>query len=492
MFNFHDKNGFAGYWRIFVLPIILLIFAGCEKTNNSKIPITTSSESAKEYYLEGLELSDKLRGQEAIYYYLKALAEDPDFAIGYLQLASVQTTAKGFFKYLDKAMARIDNVSPAERYWILAAQAGADGDPEAQLANFQKIVDLHPQDERAHNLLGTLHFVRQEYPEAIKHYKQSIEINPNFSQPYNQLGYIHRRMGDYDAAVEAFKKYIELIPDDPNPYDSYAELLLEFGKHEESIEYYKKALEINPRFIISHTGIATNLILLGDHDKAREQLMIMMEFAEDDGQRRQVHGALAISYIDEGDRENALNEINAVIVLDAHRDDKANLAGDYSFKGHILLFTGEPEEALKLYEKSYDIIIASDLSQEIKYNAKWTLTGFAARVAILQEKWDEAQKYIEHYTKFAVKNNNPDQIRFAHEIAGMLFLKTGKYELAITEFQNANLLNPLNYYWIGEAYENLGDHDNAQTNYRQAAYANSLNSMNYAYIRSQALAKIAP
>jgi tetratricopeptide (TPR) repeat protein len=118
--------------------------------------------------------------------------------------------------------------------------------------------------------------------------------------------------------------------------------------------------------------------------------------------------------------------------------------------------------------------------------------AFAARVAIIQEKWEEAQKYIENYTKFAVKNDNPNQIRFAHEITGLLYLNTGKYELAITEFQNSNLLNPWNYYRIGEAYENLGDHDNAQTNYRQAAYANSLNSMNYAFIRAQALAKIAP
>ncbi|MEE9189177.1 MAG: tetratricopeptide repeat protein [Candidatus Neomarinimicrobiota bacterium] len=492
MFNFHEKNGHAVYWGIGILTLTLLILAGCENTSNSKIPITTSSEAAKEYYLEGLDLSDKIRGQEAIYFYLKALAEDPDFAIGYLQLAFAQTTAKGFLKYLGKAMALIDNVSPAERYWILAVQAGADVDPVAQLNYFQKIVDRHPQDERAHNLIGNLHFARQEYPEAIKHYQQSIEINPNFSQPYNQLGYSHRRTGDYDAAVEAFKKYIELIPDDPNPYDSYAELLLEFGKHEESIDYYNKALEVNPRFIISHTGIATNLILLGDHDKAREQLMTMMELAEDVGQRRQAHFALMISYIDEGDRENALKEIDEVIVLDAHRNDDANLAGDYSIKGHILLFTGEPEEALKLYEESYEIIISSDLSQEIKYNAKWALMGFAARVAIFQEKWDEAEKYIENYTKFAVKNNNPDQIRFAHEITGMLFLNTGKFELAITKFQNANLLNPINYYWIGEAYEKLGDNDNAQTNYRQAAYANTLNSMNYAYIRAQALAKIAP
>ena len=492
MINFHEKTGFIGYWHIAVIALILLILTGCENTSSSKIPITTTSESAKEYYLEGRELTDKLRNQEAIYFYLKALAEDPDFAIGYLQLAFTQTTAKGFFKYLGKAMAQIDNVSPAERYWILAAQAGVDNDPEAQLKYFKKIVDLHPKDERAHNLLATTHFGRQEYHDAINHYQLSIEINPNFSQPYNMLGYSYRRIGNYDSAVEAFKKYIELIPDEPNPYDSYAELLLEFGKHEQSIEYYKKALELNPRFIASHTGIATNLNLLGQHDKAREQLMIMMEFAEDDGQRRQVHFTVAVSYIDEGDRETALDEINKMIALDANRNDKAFLSADYNLKGHVLLFTGEPKEALKHYEKAYDMVITSDLSQEIKYNAKWTLTGFAARVKIFQEKWEEAKKYIENYTKFAVKNNNPGQIRFAHEITGMLFLNTGEFEMAITEFQNSNLENPLIYYWLGEAYENLGDHDSAQTNYQEAAYANSLNSINYAYIRSQALAKIAP
>jgi tetratricopeptide (TPR) repeat protein len=492
MFNIYNKNGFLIYWRITTLALTLLIIAGCENTSDKKIPISTSSELAKEYYLEGLDLSDKLRGQEAIYFYLKALAEDPDFALGYLQLAFAQTTNQGFFKYFNKALAHIDQLSPAEQYWILATEAGANGDAIAQLDYTQKIVALHPQDERAHNLKGNLHFGRQEYPEAIEHYNKSIEINPNFSQPYNQLGYSYRRMGNYDAAEDAFKKYIELIPDDPNPYDSYAELLLEFGKYDESIDYYNKALELNPRFLPSHTGIATNLNILGKYKDARDQLGIMMENVEDVGQQRQVHFALAVSYLDEGDRENTLKEIDHVAALDKEKKDKANLAGVFNLKGHIFLFTGEPKKALKLYEESYELMLATDLSQEIKYNAKWTLMAFAARVAIIQEKWEEAQKYIENYTKFAVKNDNPNQIRFAHEITGLLYLNTGKYELAITEFQNSNLLNPWNYYRIGEAYENLGDHDNAQTNYRQAAYANSLNSMNYAFIRAQALAKIAP
>jgi tetratricopeptide (TPR) repeat protein len=79
---------------------------------------------------------------------------------------------------------------------------------------------------------------------------------------------------------------------------------------------------------------------------------------------------------------------------------------------------------------------------------------------------------------------------FAFQLKGMLALYSGAYEEAVAEFQNANQQNPVVHFWTAQAYDNLGNNDKAQEFYRRAAYANSLNNFNYAYIRQTALENI--
>jgi len=475
---------------ISLLSLIVLLVA-CEKTAQDKMPITTTSEKALEYYLEGLELSDKLRGQEAIYFYLKALAEDPDFALGYVQMAFAQTTVQGIFKYFEKAKALIENVSEGERLWIMAIEAGFNGDPMQQREYIKNIVQLYPNDERAHNLLANQYFGFQEYELAIPHYERAIEIDPDYSQPYNQLGYSYRFLGKYEEARSVFNTYIDLIPEDPNPYDSFAELLLITGEHDESIEYYNKALNQKQTFIPSYIGIATNLNIMGQHAAAREHLNEALDVAETFGQERQIYQSIIISYIDEMDTVNAFTTIEHLITIDKERDDPVSLANDYNNKANLLLFiAGESDKALKFYEKSVDIINATDLSQEIKYNAKWGLMGTAGQVYVIKGDYDVAHKYIEKFSHYAEKAENPFQIMFSHQLKGLLALYTSSYEEAITEFENANQQNPVIHFWTAQAYENLGDNEVAQEYYRRAAYANSLNNVNYAFIRQTAVSRI--
>src|SRR5262245_57908310 len=102
-------------------------------------------------------------------------------AIAYLGLSQSAPTANGFFENQKKAVALADQVSEGERLWILGSEAGANGLPKKANDYFEKLVAAYPNDERAHNLLGTNLFGLQRYDEAIVHFKKAIEINPKFS-----------------------------------------------------------------------------------------------------------------------------------------------------------------------------------------------------------------------------------------------------------------------------------------------------------------------
>src|SRR5882762_11249403 len=94
-------------------------------SDGGKIPITTKSDAAKKEFLQGRDLAEKLRAQESVAHFDKALAIDPDFASAELARANSAPTAKEFFEHLNKAVALAGKASEGERLLILANESAA-------------------------------------------------------------------------------------------------------------------------------------------------------------------------------------------------------------------------------------------------------------------------------------------------------------------------------------------------------------------------------
>jgi len=475
--------------RIFLilgLCLGLLVSVSYGKDDEGKIPITTSSEKALKSYLQGRDLSEKLRATDSRKFFQNAVAEDPNFAIGYSNLAATEPTASGFFEQLNKAVALADKASEGEKLWILGVEAGTNGDPKKQNELYQKLVKLFPEDERAYNLLGGNYFGQQDYANAIVQYEKAVKIAPEFSQPYNQLGYSHRFMGNFKEAEKAFKKYIDLIPDDPNPYDSYAELLLKMGKYDESISNYQKALAIDPNFIASHVGIAVNQIYKDNHQAAREQLQKLHNVARNDAEHRAALFTAAVSYADEGKMDVAIAEIKKQYAIAEKTNDVPAMSGDVFTTANILLERGKLDEALASYQKSLRMTEESNLSKEIKTNAARGFLFNEAQVALEKKDLALAKSKAAEYKKQVESLNNPFQIRLSHQIAGMIALEEKAFDTAISELQQSNQQDPYNIYRIAQAYAGKGNNAKAKEMYAAAANFNALNNMNQAFIRNKA------
>jgi tetratricopeptide (TPR) repeat protein len=470
----------------FLVILILLSVISCTGNKQEKIPITTSSSEALQYYLQGRDLLERLRYQESTQYFEKALKLEPNFAIARLAYALVQPTIKKVLEELEKAVALADQVSEGERLMILGLQAGVSGLSLKQLAYYQRLIELYPNDERAHNLLGNYYFSQQDYNLAIKQYRRAIEIDPTFSQPYNQLGYSHRFLENYTEAEEAFKKYIELIPDDPNPYDSYAELLMKMSLFDESIKTYKKALKIDHYFAASHTGIATNLMFLEKHTEAREQLKTLFNIARNEGEQRIAKFATAITYIDEGKLDKAIEQLEWLYQLSQETDDFVNISQDLSLIGNILLEQNKINEAKEKYQKALQTIQKSNLSQEIKENSENFYFYNMARVSLINGIIPEAKVQAEEFSKRIEKLGNRNQLKFSHQLKGMIAFEEKKYNEALGEFGRSNLQNPYNLYRISLAYKMKGDITKAKEFCTKAANHNTKMSMDYAFIRKKA------
>ena len=471
---------------IALMGVFLLTNLGFADSKSGKIPITTSSKEALDNFMMGRDLSDKLRVNESRNYFEKAVAADPDFAMGYVFLALAQPTFEGYFEYFDMALEHTDNISEGEKLWIQGLKAGNNADPMGQRKYFLKLTELYPEDERGFNLLGNNYFGQQEYEMAIKQYNKAIAINPEFSQPYNQMGYSYRFLGEYDKARKTFEKYIELIPDDPNPYDSYAELLMKMGEYEESIKYYEKALAINPEFMASHIGIATNYNFLNQHENSRARSQKILDLAQNNGQRRTGYIVMAVSYIDEGNYDEALKAVDNQYQLAEVDEDYSAMAADLNTAGLILMEMGEYDKAAGKFNESMEIRKKANVSSEnMAFNEREKLY-YDGYVALMKGDFETARKKSELYMKGADKYQNPFQIRRSHELAGMIALKQKEYNKAIAELEQSSLQNPYNIYRMAQAFEGLGKTEKAQRLYKEAANYNALNNLNLAFIRDKA------
>jgi tetratricopeptide (TPR) repeat protein len=451
-----------------------------------KVAITTTSEAARTDFLKGRTLAENLRLEDSRQHFRSAIAKDPNFAIAHLNLATSSPTGTEFFEHLGHAVKLADKVSPGERLTIKGAEAGANGDPAGQLELYQKLVADFPKDERAHFLLGGAYFGRQEYEKAIGEYRRATEIAPEYAPAYNIVGYAYRTLGRYDEAESAFKKYIQLIPDDPNPYDSYAELLMKMGRFDESIAQYRKALSVNPQFSPSYTGIATNLMFQGKYDASRAEAKKLNDGARNDGDKRAAMFANTVTYLDEGKTDLALAELEKQYTLGKGTDDAAAMAGDATSMGNILLATGKPAEALKRFDQALQVVQASQLSPEVKENAKQFHRYNAARVAIATGDLAKARTENETFMKQAQAKENPFQIRLGHEVAGMIALTEKNWDGALTHLDQANLQDPYNLYRQGKAYEGKGDKAKAKEKFASAVGFNQLPTINSALVRMKA------
>jgi len=470
------------------LLFLVLLWGGCNTQNKDegKIPITTSSDEAREQFIKGRNLTETLQGQESLQYYSNAINADSNFALAYLNRAQNQPTAKAFFADLNKAVSLADKVSEGEKLQILGFEAGVNANPVKQKEDYQKLVTMYPDDERAHMLLGNFYYGQQDYQSAVEQYNKAAQIDSSYSLTYNMLGYGNRQLMNYDAAEKAFQKYIELIPSDPNPYDSYAELLMKEGKYDQSIDNYQKALTYNPHFVSSMLGIAANEMYKGNFDSSRAEIQKLYDSARNNGEKRNANYAMAVTYIDEGKPDMALNEIQKNYDIADMGNDFASMSGDLVNKGTILLAMGKSKDALDNFQKAVDVFNKSASPQQLKDNVKLGLLYNEARVALQNKDFKTATAKADEFMNGVKAINNANQIKLAHQLNGMIALAQKKADDCLSELRQANQQNTYNLYRMALAYQIKGDKEKAKEYCEKVINFNPLPNINSAFALNKA------
>jgi tetratricopeptide (TPR) repeat protein len=261
---------------------------------------------------------------------------------------------------------------------------------------------------------------------------------------------------------------------------------MKMGSFDESIASYKKALQKDATFPGSQMGIAANLMFQEKHDEAIEWLQQYHDQARDDRERRQALYGMAVTYVDQGDLDKALEVIDTVAAAAEQDGEKAQLATDTANKAMLLCAAGKADEGEALYAKSNALIAESNLSDEIKENSKWRNHGNLALVALARNDLEMARSEAEEFAAGAKAARNPGQIRFAHELAGRIALAAEEYETAIQELSQANQQSPFALFQLAKANCGAGNEQKCKQLASEVANYNTLPTLRYALVRQEA------
>ena len=183
---------------------------------------------------------------------------------------------------------------------------------------------------------------------------------------------------------------------------------------------------------------------------------------------------------------DALAQVDKQYALGEKTKDIPAMAGDLQLKGNILVEAGKPDEARAQFEQSLKITEGSNLSQQIKDNARVVHHQNLGRVSLEKKDLAGAKTHAEAFLKGAETGGNPLQIRQAHTLAGMIALQEKDYDKAIAELEKGNQQDPSVLYRACLAHSAKGDNAKAKELCTSAAGFNSLPQMNYAFVRTKA------
>jgi tetratricopeptide (TPR) repeat protein len=162
------------------------------------------------------------------------------------------------------------------------------------------------------------------------------------------------------------------------------------------------------------------------------------------------------------------------------------MAADATAMGDVLLAAGKPDEALKKYNRALELQEGSDLSDEVKENARLVHHFNLGRVAVKNKDLAGARKHVEMFMKGVTTKKNQAQTRQAHQLAGLIALKEKQFDQALAHMGKANQQDPYVLYLTGLAYKGKGDETKAAEMFRNAANHNTLPTLNHAFVRAHA------
>lgn len=187
------------------------------------------------------------------------------------------------------------------------------------LIEFQKALELTPNDKLIHYAMGHVYFNQERLALSEKAFRKAIEIDPNYSEARNYLGLILRKKGHPDDAVVEFKKALEnpFYSTPHMPHYHLGSIFLAQGKLEMAAEEFEASIRLDSSCteltcVLARNDLGKTFFEMGRIKEAidayQEAIRVLPGYAE-------AHYNLAFAYLKQGTKAKAAGSFRKVIEL---------------------------------------------------------------------------------------------------------------------------------------------------------------------------------
>ena len=174
--------------------VSLIILSACSSVKEEALPITSTSQKAVDFYSAAFVHQGQGEGIEARNNFYSALRVDPNFVLANLYVNEPDPQQRR--KYRQTAVDNKDSASDAERIQVEMWQAGRDGKSSERLDLAKELVKKYPNSSESHLWLGVVYTEQYMFDEAIKSLEAATEINPNQFNAWRELARHHVVVGN--------------------------------------------------------------------------------------------------------------------------------------------------------------------------------------------------------------------------------------------------------------------------------------------------------
>lgn len=441
--------------------------------------VTTSSQKALQYYLEGQQEFYKEKFDSSIRLFEKAVNEDPDFAMAYKDMAWSYASINDMDKrseYFKKALKHSKSLPEKEKL-LIEGYYYSDYEKtfDKAKAAFKKLLDIYPEDSEANMKLGGLHFICEEWDKAIAYYKKVADnMNPD-PQPYAFLAWAYMAEGMYEQARETIDNYHKVFPGKIRLLGLKADSYIIQGKYALAALALPKIDEESEDNKLRQGEM---LLFTGDLKRAEKEFkelkrIIQENFlSENDLSHIEGMNKLRQLYLLQGKVDESIKLLEENIRLTETFDFKLTLVFELA---QLYLRLDRPQEAMIEIEKNMKI--KSDSIRPFYNQMKLFYMSFAyLKLGLRREMESTLARLKEQVDKGVLKTN----IKYYYLIKGMKERQDKNYKQAIDYLEKAVSYLPhqirkdfyfsqqaMFLYELAVTYFEAGDPENARERFEQ-------------------------
>ena len=202
-------------------------------------------------------------------------AQNLNFAIPSNYLKTLLTLSKPV-----KPLSQGNQTISAETYFLRGNACYNLGLYDLAIANYDKAIQLEPNDAHAYNNRGVSKKNLGQHFAAISDYNKAIQLKPTLAEAYINRGNVKADLGQHFAAISDYDKAIQLKPDDAKAYHSRGYAKAALGQHFAAISDYDKAIQLKPDDAKAYLNRGYAKALLNRTWEAKQDFQTALRLAE--------------------------------------------------------------------------------------------------------------------------------------------------------------------------------------------------------------------